>query len=290
MRISYIITAVLLLATLLQAGVFDSRYPSARATGMSDAYVAVANDVWASYYNPAGLAAVTSYQVATAVQRPFNQAFFTDAFLAASAPLPGKFGTVSVAFENYGVSYKGQSLSSEITATVSHGFYLLKDMHTSLSFGYNLKYYHLSLGESTGGIDLGSAGTFGLDAGLQASLYERTFVGVYVYNLNAPVLGADVKHDLPQRLVIGAAYRPVSNLITSLSFDKTVGFNMEIHGGLEYLPVHWLALRVGASTEPNRFSAGFGINYNGIHLDYSFNNHPVLPETHKFGLTYEFNL
>ncbi len=248
MKISNIILSALLLTSLLQAGVFDSRYPSARATGMSDAYVAAANDVWSSYYNPAGLAALSSYQVATAVQRPFNQAFFTDAFLAAALPLPGKYGTISVAFENYGVSYKGESLSSEITAAVSHGFYLLKDMHTSLSFGYNLKYYHLSLGESTGGIDLGSAGTFGLDAGLQASLYERTYIGVYVYNLNAPVLGADVKHDLPQRLVIGAAYRPVSGLITSISFDKTVGFNMELHGGLEYLPVHWLALRVGAST------------------------------------------
>ena len=281
---------LLILTGIAQAGVFDSRYPSARATGMSDAFVAIANDVWAGYYNPAGFAGLQNYQVASAVQRPFNQTFFSNAFIGASLPLPGKFGAAAVSFENYGVTYEGENLSSEITSTLSHGFYLLNDIHSSLSIGYNLKYYHLELGESVGGLELGSAGAFGMDVGLQASLYERTFVGVYVYNINAPTLGSETKHDLPQRLVIGASYRPVSGLITSIAFDKTVGFDTQILGGLEYLPVQWLAIRLGAGTEPNRFSAGLGINYFGVHLDYSFMNHPVLPETHKFGLTYIFSL
>ncbi len=287
MRFKLLIILLLSALTFSRAGVFDSRYPSARATAMSEAFVAAANDVWASYYNPAGLAQVDKFQFASAFQRPFGRTFFSNSFFAAAMPLPGKYGSASLVFESYGVKYQGVDLSSEYTATFSHGFYLLNDIHSSLSFGYNLRYYHWSLANSVGGLDLGSAGAFGLDLGLQASLYQRTYVGVYVCNVNAPTLGVETKHDLPQRITAGAAYRPVTGLITSISFDKTLGYDMQIHGGFEFLPVEWLALRLGAGTDPNRFSAGIGLNYFGFSFDYSFISHPVLPETHKFGLIYQ---
>lgn len=282
------ICLLLLIVVTAQAGVFDGRYPSARATAMSEAFVAVANDVWAAYYNPAGLAELNSYQFGSAVQRPFNQSFMSNSFFAAALPLPGSFGSAALTMEFYGLKYQGRSMISETTTTLSHGFYLLKDIQSTLALGYNLRWYHLSLGESVEGRELGSSGTLGVDVGLQAALFYRTYLGVYAYNLNAPKLGSQLKHELPQRLVIGAAYRPVTGLMTTLNFDKTVGFDTFLEGGFEFEPAPWLALRVGASTSPNRFSAGFGINYHGIHLDYSFRNHPVLPETHKIGLMYQF--
>jgi len=287
MRFKLTMIFLLLMLTFLRAGVFDSRYPSARATGMSEAYTAAANDVWASYYNPAGLSQVDKFQFASALQRPFGQTFFSNSFFAAAMPLPEGYGSASLTFEAYGVKYQGVNISSENTATLSHGFYLLNDIHSSLAFGYNLRYYHWSLAKSVGGLDLGSAGTFGLDFGLQAALYHRTYAGIYVYNVNAPSLGAETKHDLPQRVAAGAAYKPVTGLLTSITFDKTLGYDMQILGGFEFVPVKWLALRLGAGTDPNSFSAGIGLNYLGFHIDYSFHSHPVLPETHKFGLIYQ---
>jgi hypothetical protein len=274
----------------IYSGVFDNRLPSAQATAMSDATVAVVNDVWASYYNPAGLARLDGYQFATAVQRPFNQTFFFNGFIGAAMPITDRFGSAAFNAECYGVRYNGNDLSTEITLTLSHGFHLLKDMNSTLSFGYSVKYYHWNLGESVGGLKLGSAGAFGVDIGAQASLWERTYAGFYAYNINAPKIGAETAHDLPQRLVMGAAYRPFSGLITSLAFDKTVGYDTHIRAGFEFLPAEWIALRVGASTNPNRFSFGFGLNFKGINVDYSFNSHPVLPETHKFGLAYRFGV
>jgi len=273
----------------LRAGVFDNRLPSAKATAMSDATVAVVNDVWASYYNPAGLARLIGYQFATSAQRPFNQSFFSNAFVGMASVLPSRYGAVAINAEYYGVRYGGNDLSKETTLTLSHGFYLLKDMNSTLSVGYNLKYYHWELGESVGGLKLGSSGAFGLDFAAQASLWERTYAGFYAYNINAPKIGSENSHDLPQRLVIGAAYRPVSGLMTSVAFDKTVGYDTQVRAGFEFLPAEWIALRVGASTNPNRFSFGFGLNFKGIIVDYSFNSHPVLPETHKFGLAYHMN-
>lgn len=272
----------------LWAGVFDSRYPSARATAMGNASVAFNADVWAPYYNPAGLANVQGIQVASAVQRLFNQTFLQNAFFGATLPVSSKYGTIAVNFEFFGVKYNGATLSRENTFTISHGFYLMNDIHSSLSFGYNIRYYYWDLGQSIDNRNLGSAGALGLDLGFQGTLYHRIYGGVYAYNINAPTMGKYTKHDLPQRVVVGAGYRPISSVMTSISLDKTIGFDTQVLGGFEFRPVPWLALRVGAGTQPNRVSAGFGIQFKGFALDYSFQNHPVLPETHKIGLMYMF--
>jgi len=279
---------VLAFSVSVYGGAFDDRYPSARATGLSNAYVAVANDVWAAYYNPAGLAQTDAYATGFAYQRLFNLSFFKNIFAAANVPLPGKYGTLAVSAEQFGVEYDGEWMSREYTAMVSHGFYLLNDMHSFLSVGYNLKYYYWELPESVDGLQLGSAGTFGVDVGLMASLYHRTYLGVYVYNINAPSFGAETQRELPQRIVVGASYRPITDLITTVSMDKTVGYDMMIEAGFEYSLIKYLTVRLGASTMPNRISAGLGIHYNGININYAFRNHPVLAETHQFGLVYVF--
>ena len=286
MRLFLAMMILLLLITQTIAGVFDDRNPSAQATAMSNAYVAVANDVWSGYFNPAGLAALRNYEFGFALQRPYNLKFFRNGFLGVALPLPERFGTIGLNIETFYVDYNGSQLSVENTIGLSHGFYLVNDMHSSFSAGYNLKYYYWELGESVGGLDLGSAGTFGVDFGLQASIYRRTQVGVYVYNINCPTIGSEVAHDLPQRVVIGAAYKPFTGLTTSLAIEKTIGFDTQVQGGFEFYLADWLALRAGASTNPSRFSTGFGIYFRGIQLDYSFQTHDVLAETHKFGFIY----
>jgi len=289
MKLKFVVIFLISIIVSANAGVFDDRYPSVRATGMSNAYVAIAGDAWASYYNPAGLAQLSGYQASFSYQKPFGLSFFKNYFFAAAIPLPWEFGAASVSFESFGVEYNDNWMSQESSAKLSHGFYLLNDMHTSLALGYNLNYYYWDLGQSVDGINLGAAGTFGFDLGLMASLYKRTYLGVFVYNLNSPTLGVDTKRDLPQRIVIGAAYRPITDLVTSLSFEKAVGFETMVEGGVEYYLMEYLSIRLGASTMPNRISAGFGVHYAGFQVDYAFRNHPVLAETHQFGLSYIFN-
>jgi hypothetical protein len=284
-----ILIILLALTVAAQAGLFDDRLPSARATGMSGSFVAIANDVWAGYYNPAGLAKLEQYQVGSSYQVPYNAPFFMNYFVSFTAPLSPHFGSVGLSFQDFGVKYNGNELSAEYTMALSHGFFLLKDVHSSLSAGYNLKAYHWKLGESVDGLNLGSATTFGIDVGFQATLYGRTHLGVYVLNLNAPSIGEYTKHDLPQRIVVGAAYQPYSDLTTSISMNKTVGMDTQIEGGLEFRLLDMVNLRFGAGTDPNRFSAGLGIDYAGIQFDYALRTHPVLAETHQFGISYHFS-
>lgn len=282
---------ILLLFTcgILQAGIFDDRYPSARALAMGDAYVAMNGDLWSAYYNPAALSSLKDYQVGAAYQRPYNLSFFRNYFVSIAGQLPQKFGGLSLTVQDFGVNYMDNDLSTEYTAALSHGIYLLNDIHSSLSFGYSLKYYFWDLGESVGGLDLGAGHSFGVDVGLQASLYNRTYIGVYLLNINAPTIGAFTSHDLPQRIVVGAAYRPQNGVITSIALNKTSGLDTQVEAGFEFQVVEFLALRLGAGTNPNRLSGGIGINYQGINFDYALRTHPVLAETHLFGLSYTFN-
>ena len=293
-----ILILVLFLMSQIYAGLFDDRYPSAQGLGMGGALVSITNDVWAGYYNPAGLAEFQNYQVATSYNLPFGYSFFNNYFLSAALQLPEDFGAASISFQDFGINYLGNDMASEYTFAISHGFYLMKDVHSSLSFGYNLKVYHWTLGQSVGswdsqtgkynndGLDLGSASTFGVDVGAQASLYGRTFIGVYLMNMNAPTIGKNTKHDLPQRIVVGAAYKPQSGVTSSLAFNKAVGYDTQIEGGFEFQIVDYFSLRLGAATNPNRISGGFGINYEGIRFDYGLRTHPVLSETHVFNISY----
>ncbi len=269
------------------AGIFDERYPSARATAMSGSVVSLAGDVWAPYYNPAGLATIDHSAVGVSYQMPYNLSFFHNYFLSAVTPIPsGKYGTVAVSFQKFGVNYQGNDMSSEYTFGLSHGFSLMQDVHSSLGVGYNLKYYYWSLGESVGGIDLGTGNSFGVDIGVQGSLYDRTFVGLYFLNINTPMIGAINKHELPQRIVAGLGYTPIDNMATTLAINKTIGKETQIEAGFEFYVIPMLALRLGVSTDPNRFSGGLGFNYKNIHIDYAMRTHPVLSETHQFGLSY----
>jgi hypothetical protein len=271
------------------ASLFDNRFPSARASGMGGAQTAVAGDVWAAYYNPAGLVLLdNNYNFGAAYYKPYNGDFFDAVFGSFAMKLPEKFGALSVTYQKFGVEYEGTELSNESTFGISHGFYLLKDIHTSLSFGYSLKGYYWGLGQSVSGIELGSQTVFGMDIAMQANLYRRTWIGFYALNINNPKIGTDKEVDLPRRFVVGIGYEPYAGVTTSIDFNQVDGEDMQIFGGLEYQVLDELALRFGLATNPNIFTAGLGINYNGFRFDYAFKSHPVLDVTHYFTLSYGF--
>lgn len=266
------------------AGVFDDRFPSARSTGMGGTGVALSNDVWAAYYNPASLSLLEKPMFGSSYLRLFNASFLRNFFVAGAYPLPRRYGTVSLSVQYFGVNYQGRDLSSEYTFSLSHGFYLIKDIHTSLAFGYSLKLYYWNLGQSLQFGDLGSSSTFGLDLGFQASVYNRTYVGVYVLNVNAPQIGEVAKNDLPQRVVVGVAYHPYDGVTTSLNFNRLIGSEKnQVWAGAEFNVFRYLFLRFGGTSNPNRFSTGLGIRYGKIQLDYALLTHSELGETHQLG-------
>jgi hypothetical protein len=289
MKKNLILIFIALMTLHLFAGLFDDRFPDPKVTAMGGAGTAVTNDVWAPYYNPANLGSMDRIEIGTSYLRLFNLSFFKNFFGAVAYPLPQKYGTASFSVQYFGVEYKGENLNGEYTFALSHGFYLLRDIHSSLAAGYSFKAYHWDLGESLQFGDLGSSTTLGIDVGLQASIYSRTYLGVYFLNINAPQVGAITKHDLPQRVVIGLAYQPYDGVTTSLDFNRLIGAeDMQLLGGAEFNVFRYLFLRFGGTTNPSRFSAGLGIEYAQFQIDYALMTHNELGETHQFGLIVSF--
>lgn len=283
----WLATILLVCSSTAFAGLFDDRFPSARLTGMGGSGVAVNSGVWASYYNPAALSQTGEIALGSTYLKLFNLSFFDNLFAAGTYPISPKYGTLSLSFQYFGVNYQGKNLSGEYTFALSHGFNLLKDIHSSLSFGYSLKYYQLTLEESVEGVELGNAGVFGLDVGFQASVYSRTFVGLYFLNVNSPSIGSEVPRDLPQRVVIGVAYQPYDGVTTTLDINRSMDAGQnEVWGGAEFRVFDLLDLRFGGTTNPNRFTAGFGLKIDKFDLDYAIKTHSDLGETHAVSLGY----
>ena len=289
MKRLFCLMAVLIMSQVLSAGVFDDRFPSAKYVGMGGSGVAMADDVWASYYNPAGLSRLSGPQIGSSYVRLFNQSFLQNAFGAAAYPISPKYGSASLSFQYFGTSHESQNLSGEYTLAFSHGFHLLKDINSSLAFGYSLKAYYLDYATSISGIELGNATTFGVDIGFQASVYNRTTIGFYALNVNSPSVGVDAKRNLPQRVVAGVAYQPYDGVTTSLDMSRTVGVGeMEFWAGTDFRLFNYLSIRFGGTTNPNRYSLGIGLNIHQLNFDYGLRTHSELGETHQVGLMYRF--
>jgi hypothetical protein len=267
-------------------GFFDNLVLSPRARALGGAYVALSDDESAVFTNPAALAGQEGIGVYSSYVDLFGYDFHYLGSIAAS--IPSKYGTFGLGGRAYAVEYEGEDLASEYSAVLGHGFTVMEDVHSSLSFGYALSFYGLTLGESVGGEDLGSASAFGLDVGVLGTLRGRTRVGFFAKNINNPKMGEPDAKDLPQWFTAGICYSPYGGVNTCLEIQKQDNEELRGCAGFEFEIAEYLVLRGGIQNQPDRLSAGFGTHWKQIHVDYSYTSHPVLPGTHHYGLRLSF--
>jgi hypothetical protein len=267
--------------------IFSDLSPSARVMAMGGTFVALADDGFAIYYNPAGLYQVTDYQFHSSYQRPFGLSFLTHSWVDLAVPM-GDYGTLGFSFQKLGVEYKGVDMEGEKTFQFGQGFKLMGDIHSWLSLGYALNLYSLEFGRSVEGEALGSAHTFGLNIGVLAGLWERTRLGFMAGNINNPQMGESFKYDLPQTIILGICYSPYEGFITNWDVEKELNNQTQLHFGAEGRLNNSLSLRVGLQNNPNFYTLGMGIYYQGISFDYAFSYNSEPGSTHQFTLGYRF--
>jgi len=288
------IISTLCIVSTADAQVFsENPFGSANAAASGGSAQAVQNDVWSFTQNPAGYAGLQALSAAVGNFSPSGQSFSQWTSFAAAGPLSQTWGALAVHGEQSGISYGGRSYGSESSVGLSHGFYLQKDLRSSLRFGYSLNYYTVDYGQSAGlsgdgrdGMDLGSGSVLGINAGLQASLRDRSWLGVTIRNINSPLLGSSGSaSNLPRRITASLAYQPYYGLISSLSLDKGMDSEMQYRAGISYDPKPWLTLRSGVVTYPSQLTLGAGLRWAAFQLDYAWISHPVLTPTHMFSLS-----
>jgi hypothetical protein len=259
--------------------------PYPRATAIGSGYAGMVDDPGATFFNPAGLAGIQGIEGTLSYQRPYGLSFFDD--FTGSLVLPmNQYGTAALSVQNFSVNYAGNDLSAERVVGLSYGTTLLKDIHSSLSLGITGKWLYWKLGDSvpdaTGSqVSFGQASTFGLDVGAQASLWRRTKVGASVVNVNNPTMGDPTPHDLPQIFRAGICYQPYPNVSSVIGAERVLGQDVEFGAGAEAWVFPELALRMGITSNPNRFTGGIGIHFHGLMIDYAYLTHPQLSGTHQ---------
>ena len=280
--------AVLLMPCAADAeGVFDNLILSPRARAMGGAFVAVSDDETAVFTNPAGLADQEGIGFYGSYVDLFGYSYLNLGSVSAVVPTPK--GTVGFGARMFSVEHNGVDLEKEYTITVGHGVSLMRDVHSSLAFGYAANLYGLSFeAESVSGEDLGSANTVGFDVGVMGTLRGRTTFGFFMKNINNPKLTGTDDEDLPQWFTAGVAYSPYGGVQTSLELQKQDDEDLRACFGVETEVTDFLVLRAGLQNNPNRVSAGFGARWQAVRVDYSYTSHATLPGSHHFGLGVAF--
>ncbi len=259
---------------------------SPRARGMGDAAVAVADDAFAPYFNPAGLARIQGVTLGNSYLKPYDLSFAEQMYLGGVIPGTSRLGNFGFGVRHFAVEYQTVALEKEITYTLAHGIMVYEDLHSAVSVGTALNMYSLEFGETVSGLDPGRATTIGLDVGLLVSLHRRTRIGVMVKNMNNPQIGLD-NEELSSRLHGGIAYLPYDGVTTTFEFENTIEGETQYHGGIEFSVLGDLMLRTGVMTNPGKYTGGFGYAYQGLMVNYGYSSGGgVLSPSHQFGLTF----
>lgn len=267
-----------------EAGAFLKNGYGARASAMSNTFTAVANDVSAIFYNPAGLSSNTKLQF---------MGMYSNLYGNMNGVNYGNFG-VSKGFNvgtfGLGVIYSkisdipyvtsltgpdGSSFSDNETA-----FYLSysRAVTENVRVGANLKLISHTLADA-------SATGFGADLGVFAKLNEQFSAGVVLQDAIAPKITLASRSDTyPGKLKLGVAYKIIPALMVSPEINYTYDKSVQFTGGAEWdVYKNIVTLRGGYNTVSSSPSFGVGINYMDVHLDYSYNVNKDLGGVNKFG-------
>lgn len=245
--------------------------PSARANGMGQTYVAIADDATGIWWNPAGLAFVeraVDLMHSQLVPELASDVFYE--FMGGAFKMEG-IGTFggSVIFLTYGEwegrdennVYLGKFTSWEVAPTLS-GAVLLKG---SIGIGMNLKFIYIDLApeEATPEGEAGRGHSVAVDIGglwkvpefsLFGFMVKDLSLGLNVSNLGPSItfINSDQAAPLPRNLRFGFAWLPINGDVGKLTIVSE--FNRPLvefersntyHVGTEFVYINLIAVRAG---------------------------------------------
>ncbi|MFC1637553.1 hypothetical protein ACFL1W_00885 [Candidatus Margulisiibacteriota bacterium] len=249
----------------------------ARPMGMGKAFVALADDGFSPFINPAGLAGLKAWSLNSMYVSMF-EGDLPYGVISVSRPL-GK-GNLAVGAIATGTSDIISPSSQALTYFDYYDrlFFLTYAVgNEKISWGSNLKVF------SKGFTDRNKGSGFNLDLGLKYTHSEYLRFGLNVQNL----LPLSVKWEsgaedaIPTLVKLGCATRFLGGSTLAMDVDMHAG---RYHPGLGHLGIEWpvnrvLTLRTGAdqilsaaSEVATNLTAGVGINVRGFHIDYAY--HP----------------
>lgn len=278
-----------------------------RSASLAGSFVSMENDVNCIYYNPAGLATLTSRQASVGFFKYLLDINSGNAAYSQKFKKYGYFG-IGIRFINYGtfdkydIYYNNVGTFTANDIAVSLGY--ANKYRERLNYGVNLKFIYSAIDEY-------KSTALALDLGLLYQFPEQSLsAGISLLNLGTQLKAYyETKESLPLDLRIGASkrleYLPLilSVSLNYLNEDKdkfidrfknfTIGgeftLNEYVKLRLGYNNQQRQDLKTGSSTGIGGFSAGIGLNYEKKYLlDYSFNSMGKIGTTHRVNIGFSF--
>jgi len=260
-----------------------------RAAGMGEAFVAVADDASAVYWNPAGLTQIESMEFSTMYTSWFAGISYTTLTAVRPFGFP-HFGGMSLNLLSVGeikettLNYPagtGDAFSpSAYTLSLSYA----RKISQIFSLGVNAKVLNESIHDST-------VSGYALDlGGLWAPLDGLSF-GLAIKNIGSL---SGVSNSLPFASRLGAAYRTSGDaLLIAADINIPNDNQTTYHIGAEYKFRERFFGRIGYNTRSEEKSGGnlgvgLGLKLARFNLDYAYVPYGELENTHRVGLRFEF--
>jgi opacity protein-like surface antigen len=278
----------------------------ARSLGMGGAFVALADDATAAYWNPAGLAGQTLTEVQVQHAEQFGGTVNQDAFALARPTTVGGFGASILRLGVGRITLTdledptrppgpdNRPVVSRVAGAADHTVYLAYGRRAtpSLSVGVALKMAWRRLG-------VGNGSGFGFDLGLLYESGTGIRAGLSVRNATRTRIHFDsgAEDRISPSLLIGLAYsrrfpalrgRVVWSSSAHLGEQKSeVESGQGLCLGTEYLYRDVLAFRIGV--RDRRFTAGTGVHlFDRLAFDLAYLDHGELDNTYRISASLFF--
>jgi len=294
----------------------------ARALGLGGGFTALADDASAVYWNPAGLLFLDSSELLVMHSEHFGTLANYD-FAAFAQPIDqgARSSSVGLALVRFAVDditvTRDAYVDENDNGQYDEGepidpdrFYRDSDTEYAVFLTYATRLRPAWLvGGSAKLIRQDLLGTtsfgMGLDLGLIYLPSPSLTFGVQLSDVTTTQISWDTgrREVVAPSIKVGTAYsRAVAPLQGHVTVTADLGFNFEgreeasqfasgsvggdLLGGVEYWIQRTLALRVG--TQAGDFTAGAGIRYRGIGVDYAFVPHEDLNDSHRVSASLQF--
>ncbi|MBN1638955.1 MAG: hypothetical protein JW866_08310 [Ignavibacteriales bacterium] len=245
--------------------------PGARQNGLSNSDVALSNDVFSIFNNPAGLSQMNWREIGGYYSfAPFGLKELATGYVAYSEHT--SFGTFGAGFMIYGFE-----LYKESKFALSYS----KDFNQRFFAGITILYQNISIQ------NYGNDNAFCFNLGGLAYLSKDLRIGFKYHNITRATYGNE-SDQIPVIFSSGISYDLFDEASVNFTIEKEISLPLSFRFGVEYPIIKYLDLRVGIQNEPDSYSGGIGINYSILHLDYSIFTHNDLGLTHQIGIIVDF--
>lgn len=255
-----------------KSGVVSTLGVGARAPGMGGAYVALADDASATYWNPAGLVQIKDRQICSMHSQLDLERDYDFLNIVSSLPAGDTWG---ISWARLGIDdilcFDGSGNPTGTTSYKEEAYFLSygKSLSPNLSLGGNIKYYRQTLYTA-------SAKGIGLDLGL---LYKFPNLPIALDELSVGLLLQDLTETkikwkntaenptekIPINIKLGVAGKLLEEkLVVALDYDKRTN----LHAGCEYWLIDILGVRAGI--DDGNFTCGASFKLQTYQIDYAY--------------------